>query len=349
MRAPTEPRQADGVEAVEALRQLGGVGCASEIVRLSSRRKLRTALDNREIARAGRAAVRACRCASASSNGSSPRRRGVPPERGAALGMGGEVATRERLGDGAAQPQGGCSRPGDNRNRLRRPRGGRRRRRPDGQAPHRRRLRPAAAVRRGARGRGLRTPAGDISEAELLRATSALRGRGATQARRVAREADGRAANPFESVLRAIVLEFPGLTVVPQVPVPTSGLTYHPDLVDEQRRIVIEAESWGWHADQQTHSARLRALHTADRGRMARPALHLGAGDALARLRAAGRSPRSSSPTRRRDCNRIGASGVDDAWRQCSRRVRGVGWRTLPTSTAGWRREAPPCCGSPTR
>ena len=45
--------------------------------------------------RAGRAsAIRACRCASASSNCSSPRRCGFPPERGAALGMGGEVAAR---------------------------------------------------------------------------------------------------------------------------------------------------------------------------------------------------------------------------------------------------------------
>ena len=43
------------MDAVAALRQMGGVGCASEIVRLSSRRKLRTALDNGEIARAGRA------------------------------------------------------------------------------------------------------------------------------------------------------------------------------------------------------------------------------------------------------------------------------------------------------
>jgi len=70
----------------------------------------------------------------------------------------------------------------------------------------------------------------------------------------VAREADARAANPFESVLRAIVLEFSELEVVPQVPVPTSGLTYSPDLVDVGHRLVIEAESWSWHADQQTHS-----------------------------------------------------------------------------------------------
>ena len=96
--------------------------------------------------------------------------------------------------------------------------------------------------------------AGDIEKDQLLTAVSRLRGRGAPEARRVAHEADGRAANPFESVLRAIVLEFDQLQCVPQKPVATSGLTYHPDLVDERRRIVVEAESWGWHADQQTHS-----------------------------------------------------------------------------------------------
>ncbi|HWM01494.1 MAG TPA: DUF559 domain-containing protein [Actinophytocola sp.] len=96
--------------------------------------------------------------------------------------------------------------------------------------------------------------AGDVVKADVVAAAAHLRGRGAPQARWVAAAADGRAANPFESVLRAIALEFPELRVVPQMPVATAGLTYHPDLVDERRRIVIEAESWGWHADQQTHS-----------------------------------------------------------------------------------------------
>jgi very-short-patch-repair endonuclease len=95
---------------------------------------------------------------------------------------------------------------------------------------------------------------GNIGKEQFETAAAALRGRGAPEARRVAQAADGRAANPFESVLRAIVLEFPALHVVPQAPVDTSGLTYHPDLVDVASRIVIEAESWGWHADQPTHS-----------------------------------------------------------------------------------------------
>jgi hypothetical protein len=57
---------------------------------------------------------------------------------------------------------------------------------------------------------------GMVSAEELLLAADALRGRGATAARRVARSARAQAANPFESVLRAIVLEFPELWVRPQ-------------------------------------------------------------------------------------------------------------------------------------
>jgi hypothetical protein len=61
--------------------------------------------------------------------------------------------------------------------------------------------------------------AGDVTQEELRSAASRVRGRGARQCRRVADAADARAAKPFESVLRALVLEFPGLSVVPQVPV----------------------------------------------------------------------------------------------------------------------------------
>lgn len=44
-----------------------------------------------------------------------------------------------------------------------------------------------------------------------------IRGPGAPQARRVAQEASHLAANPFESVLRAIALDVPGLNLRPQV------------------------------------------------------------------------------------------------------------------------------------
>ena len=61
----------------------------------------------------------------------------------------------------------------------------------------------------------------------------------------MARAADGAAANPFESVLRAIARGVPGLAVVPQGAVGTIG---HADLVDPVLRVAIEAESFEFHA-----------------------------------------------------------------------------------------------------
>ena len=70
---------------------------------------------------------------------------------------------------------------------------------------------------------------------------------GRKQALRVAEKADGRAANPFESVLRAIALEVPGLQVEPQVQLQERGFHGRPDLVDRRRRLVLEADSFAWH------------------------------------------------------------------------------------------------------
>ena len=50
----------------------------------------------------------------------------------------------------------------------------------------------------------------------------------------VARAAVKRAANPFESVLRAIVMRVPGLTVEPQVPIYDSAFFARVDLADEK-------------------------------------------------------------------------------------------------------------------
>src|SRR2546422_961802 len=61
---------------------------------------------------------------------------------------------------------------------------------------------------------------------------------------RVAEQADGRAANPFESVLRAIALDVPGLQVEPQIWIEPIG---RPDVVDVRRRVVIEADSFEFH------------------------------------------------------------------------------------------------------
>jgi very-short-patch-repair endonuclease len=83
--------------------------------------------------------------------------------------------------------------------------------------------------------------------ANLLQVAETARGPGSRGMRRVAAEASPQAANPFESVLRAISLEVTGLTLRPQVEVWDDGFLARPDLVDERLRIVVEADSFAWH------------------------------------------------------------------------------------------------------
>lgn len=85
---------------------------------------------------------------------------------------------------------------------------------------------------------------GDVGRAELLEAAEKMPARYRSRCRRVAEEASPLADNPFESVLRAIALDVPGLTVEPQVPIPGLG---RPDLLDLRLRLVIEAESFEFH------------------------------------------------------------------------------------------------------
>ncbi len=87
---------------------------------------------------------------------------------------------------------------------------------------------------------------------ETLAEQAPTRSRG--RCRRVAREASGLAANPFESVLRAIALDVTGLDLVPQVVIEERGWTGRPDLVDVERRVVVEADSFEFHG----HRAALR-------------------------------------------------------------------------------------------
>lgn len=88
---------------------------------------------------------------------------------------------------------------------------------------------------------------GDISKTRLHRLAQAVTGPGSRRVRRVADEADGRAANPFESVLRAIALDVPGLQVTPQVLIEDAGFWARPDLVDEVLQVALEADSFEWH------------------------------------------------------------------------------------------------------
>lgn len=73
-----------------------------------------------------------------------------------------------------------------------------------------------------------------------------VRGAGAGAVRRVLDHADRRAANPFESVLRALCIEA-GLVVEAQHPIQHPEGVIHPDVVCVARGMVFEAESWTFH------------------------------------------------------------------------------------------------------
>jgi very-short-patch-repair endonuclease len=94
---------------------------------------------------------------------------------------------------------------------------------------------------------------GLVEGEELVRAAEKLRGRGRPQCLRVARAATPLAANPFESVLRALLMEFEIFEVEPQGEVATRSLVLHPDLVDRRHRIVFEADSFEFHTAKPAH------------------------------------------------------------------------------------------------
>jgi very-short-patch-repair endonuclease len=84
-----------------------------------------------------------------------------------------------------------------------------------------------------------------VTRQELIRAAEESPRSGRSRALEVVREASPRAANPFESVLRAIARDVAGLVVVPQGEVGTIG---HADLTDARLRIAIEADSYEHHS-----------------------------------------------------------------------------------------------------
>lgn len=89
---------------------------------------------------------------------------------------------------------------------------------------------------------------GDFTAESLCRLASSTRGSGCAQIRRIAAMANGLAANPLESVLRLLAVEA-GLDVRPQVPIYGAGFLGQPDLVDVDRRIILEADSFEWHGN----------------------------------------------------------------------------------------------------
>lgn len=91
---------------------------------------------------------------------------------------------------------------------------------------------------------------GVVDRDELLLAAAGLPTLHRRKVEGLVRLASPLAANPFESVLRWIVSDIPGLSVRPQVRVTDEdGLVGVVDLADEGLRIVLEADSFEWHGD----------------------------------------------------------------------------------------------------
>lgn len=91
--------------------------------------------------------------------------------------------------------------------------------------------------------------AGHITRAELVTAADAASGPGSAVLARVAGRATDRAANPMESVLRAVVGDLEGFAFAPQLRVVDTGLFATVDLGDERLKVVLEAEGFQWHGD----------------------------------------------------------------------------------------------------
>jgi very-short-patch-repair endonuclease len=85
-----------------------------------------------------------------------------------------------------------------------------------------------------------------VTHLELICAADKLGGPGSKRARRVAAMADARADNPFESVLRAAVIDTRVGGFVPQLVVPGNG--FRVDLGDPERMMVIEGDSFTFHS-----------------------------------------------------------------------------------------------------
>ncbi len=88
---------------------------------------------------------------------------------------------------------------------------------------------------------------GDVLPQELQEAATAHRGHGASAVRRVARWADHRAANAFESGLRGHLLDAGFCCFVPQHVVTGPGFLAVVDLADPERRIAVEADGFEVH------------------------------------------------------------------------------------------------------
>lgn len=93
---------------------------------------------------------------------------------------------------------------------------------------------------------------GSVQRVEALARGHALDAQLRPRVLRVLQAADRKAANPFESVLRAIALEVDDLRLRAQVRIDDhDGFVGRVDLADERLRIVLEADSMEYHGDAQ--------------------------------------------------------------------------------------------------
>ncbi len=84
------------------------------------------------------------------------------------------------------------------------------------------------------------------SRTSLLLASARLPRTGQSRAYRVVELGSSLAANPFESVMRAVLEDVPGARFRPQVWVGNVGRA---DLVDDLHRVVVECDSFEFHSD----------------------------------------------------------------------------------------------------
>jgi very-short-patch-repair endonuclease len=84
---------------------------------------------------------------------------------------------------------------------------------------------------------------------EVLARSAWLPRRQRDRVARVVAASDARAAGPFESSLRAIALDVPGLVVEPQTRIRYEDFYARVDLADEALRIVLEADSHEFHVE----------------------------------------------------------------------------------------------------
>lgn len=83
----------------------------------------------------------------------------------------------------------------------------------------------------------------------LAIAVASAHGSGRARVQAIGRLARAEAANPFESALREIALDIPGLRLEPQLLITDTDPWCRPDLVDRDLHLVVEADSFEWHGD----------------------------------------------------------------------------------------------------